>query len=64
MTTYNEQRRERLADSVFEYISDEFSSPHDLLNDLQSILEDEIKWSEKEMTRRLTALKLFHRMWK
>lgn len=64
MTTYKEQRRERLADSVFEYLSDDFSNPHDLLDDLQSILEDEIKWSEKEMTRRLTALKSFHRMWK
>ena len=54
---YKKQRRERLADSVFEYLSDDFSNPHELLDDLQSLLDEEVTWANKELTRRLTALK-------
>lgn len=60
---YNKQRRERLADSVFEYLSDEDSNPHDLIDDLRAILDEEVEWANKEVTRRLTALKAFHRNW-
>jgi hypothetical protein len=64
MTSYEEQRKERLAESVFEYLGDGITNPRLLLDDLESILNDEVKWSEGELTRRLTALKSFHRSWK
>lgn len=64
MKSYNEQRKERLADSVFEYLSDGISNPKDLLDDLESILNEEVRYCEAELTKRLTALKSFHRSWK
>ena len=63
MTSYNEQRKDRLAESVYEYL-DSDENPRLLLDDLESILSEEVKFSEKELTRKLTALKSFHRVWK
>ena len=64
MSSYEEQRKERLAESVFEYLGDGITNPRLLLDDLESILNEEIRWSEAELTKRLTALKQFHRSWK
>ena len=40
MKTYSEQRKERLSDAVFDYLSDENVTADELLNDFIEVVED------------------------
>lgn len=57
--TIEEQRKARLADSVFEYVSDDRSLWVQFATDLKSILEEEISWANRETLKRTT---LFNRL--
>lgn len=57
---FKDQRRERLAESIFEYLSSGDEDVEVLRQDLAVILADEMKWAEKEVEKRKEIMELFN----
>jgi len=47
MKSYYEQRRERLSESIFDYLSDENTTPDELLNDLFKEVKETFDYYDK-----------------
>lgn len=47
MKEYSEQRRERLSDVIFDYISDEDTTPDELYRDIKSEIQDSLTYFQK-----------------
>jgi len=47
MNSYSEQRKERLSDVIFEYLSDEKTTPDELLCDLSEEVKDVFDYYNK-----------------
>ena len=59
MKTYSEQRKERLSDAVFDYLSDENVTADELLNDFIDVVKDTFDYYDghaKHCKRVLNAL--------
>jgi len=51
MKSYSEQRRERLSEAVFDYLSDENTTPDELLSDLLKEVKETFDYYDKYATK-------------
>jgi hypothetical protein len=51
MKSYSEQRRERLSEAVFDYLSDEDTTPDELLTDFIKEVKDTFDYYDKYATK-------------
>ena len=51
MKSYSEQRKERLSDAVFDYLSDEDTTPDELLTDFIKEVKDTFEYYDKYATK-------------
>jgi len=55
--TYEEQRKKRLGDILYDYLGDDESSPATFYQDLKSEVADFIQYHEKELGKGKTLLR-------
>lgn len=55
---FEDQRRAELSDCVYTYLSDPGSGVQQFAEDLRGVLEEELRYANKEVTKRMTLQQL------
>ena len=51
--SYNAQRKDRFADVLLDYLSDESVTAETIVDDLKSLLNGQIQWADEQLQKRL-----------